>query len=319
MLATACTYDTSLGVARQLDASSTTDAESPSWVTLHQVTGAHPRDVHGLSGYEVLFVGTAGAMWRWNGFELHDAAAPTGDLDLDAVWAASSLLGYAVGARLDGTPAVLQWNGAQWSAITTPADTALTGVAGIGGPGERAWSVGHASNFLHRPSSASTWERQTGPDLVVSPEAVWVSDDAGDVWVVGSQGIARYRASDTAFVERFDDVALWGVHGTAVDDVWAVGAEGAIRHWDGAAWTDVPSGVAVTLRDVWANAPDRAWAVGDAGTVLRWDGIAWQVDADFTPWDLRAIWGATETNIFAVGSAATDGVIVRYGTTEIGI
>jgi len=31
--------------------------------------------------------------------------------------------------------------------------------------------------------------------------------------------------------------------------------QGAIKHWDGVAWTATPSGVTVRLRDVWAASP----------------------------------------------------------------
>lgn len=315
----ACRYDSTVGIARQLDAGAdaSIDAPPPTWRIATVINGAAPRAMHGTSEVDAWIVGRGGEIWRWNGVTLADVAGPLADVDLDAVWAASPSLAYAVGARADA-PATLQWDGAQWSAITTPADGALTGVTGItDAGGARVWSAGHAANFLSRASTSTPWERHAGPELVTSPEDVWAAGD--DVWVAGDQGIARFRASDGAFVERFDSVALWGVHGRAPDDVWAVGEQGTIRHWNGAAWSATPSGVTVTLRDVWASAPDRAWAVGDAGTVLRWDGLAWTTDADFAPWNLSGLWGTDASNVFAVGSTTTAGVVVRLTTTEIGL
>ncbi len=38
---------------------------------------------------------------------------------------------------------------------------------------------------------------------------------------------------------------------------------------------DVLSPTAATLRAVWVNSPLDAWAVGEQGTILHWDGAAW--------------------------------------------
>ena len=64
--------------------------------------------------------------------------------------------------------------------------------------------------------------------------------------------------------------------GTGPADVWAVGLEGSVQHFDGTAWMPSPSGTTDNLRGVWALAPDDAWAVGAHGTMLHWDGMAWQ-------------------------------------------
>ena len=69
--------------------------------------------------------------------------------------------------------------------------------------------------------------------------------------------------------------ALWGA---GENDVWAVGAQGVIRHWSGGpAWTIVPSPVIEDLHGVWGSRSDDVWAVGDDGVVIHWDGKAWTV------------------------------------------
>jgi len=95
-------------------------------------------------------------------------------------------------------------------------------------------------------------------------------------------------------VSRLDAVA-----GTGPQDVWAVGSFAGgtpavgdsgtlILHWDGQAWTQVPSPNRATwanaLFSVSASAPDTAWAVGrsDNGEhsdplALRWDGTQWRI------------------------------------------
>jgi len=62
----------------------------------------------------------------------------------------------------------------------------------------------------------------------------------------------------------------------APDNVWAVGARGTMRHFDGHSWQDVDSGTVADLRAVHGSAADDVWVVGDWSTVLHWDGKRWE-------------------------------------------
>lgn len=57
--------------------------------------------------------------------------------------------------------------------------------------------------------------------------------------------------------------------GSAPNSVWAVGFGGAIVHWDGTAWSPVPSGSGQGLLAVWGSGAHDVWAAGNAGTLLR--------------------------------------------------
>lgn len=68
----------------------------------------------------------------------------------------------------------------------------------------------------------------------------------------------------------------------ALDDMWIVGDEGRILHWNGAYFAEIPlpDSIAeapaiprtVNLRAVGGNGPSDVWIVGDQGTALHWDG-----------------------------------------------
>jgi hypothetical protein len=60
------------------------------------------------------------------------------------------------------------------------------------------------------------------------------------------------------------------IDGFAPDDVFAVGDDGEIWHYDGRAWTQIESPTNQTLADVrcWDG---EVWACGDGGTILRRD------------------------------------------------
>lgn len=95
---------------------------------------------------------------------------------------------------------------------------------------------------------------------------------------------------------------------TAADDVWAVGAGGEIRHFDGTAWRELAVTPAMDLRAVWGSSPSDIWMVGDAGTVAHYDGSTLsKVDAGTGEARLTGVWG-TSGEVWVVG----DGVSARF-------
>jgi len=115
-----------------------------------------------------------------------------------------------------------------------------------------------------------------------------------------------------------------GVHGSAPDDVWAVGetfaGELLWAHWDGTAWRRTVGAVGAErglLRDVWAAGPAAAWAVGQgpsssvdvpgAGLILRWDGTSWSRVAGTWSGPVSGVHGFATDDVWA--STWYDGVL----------
>lgn len=71
------------------------------------------------------------------------------------------------------------------------------------------------------------------------------------------------------------------VLGNAADDVWAVGTEGALLHFDGDAWSRGDAGTSRTLRALGRDPDGTLWAGGDGGELRRLEGGVWTaVDRD---------------------------------------
>jgi hypothetical protein len=130
---------------------------------------------------------------------------------------------------------------------------------------------------------------------------------------------------------------LAGLAVLASDDIWAVGRYNSGRpptvtgrdtlalHWNGAAWTGVPTpnpswpgADYFTLEDVIGTSPTQVWAVGDAedfaslkSTTLieRWNGSAWKIVPSPNPGGanlpnrLSAVATTTSQGTWAVGAA----------------
>ncbi len=97
----------------------------------------------------------------------------------------------------------------------------------------------------------------------------------------------------------------FSMHVRRADDIWAVGYQGQIRHWDGTGWGSTPSGTDVLLRGVWAASAGEAWAVGLEGTLLHWDGAAWSPVDLGTSADLTDVSGRSASDVWVVGANAS--------------
>lgn len=141
---------------------------------------------------------------------------------------------------------------------------------------------------------------------------------------------------------------LFGAAAVAPDDVWAVGLEGAIAHYDGVSWREVGAGVLPTswnamhgvnerivlvgasgaiavsdgaglvaadsptafiLRGVHSADGETFWAVGDNGTLIRGQGDSWKLVSLPTAQNLRAVVALAPTDVYAVGDG---GVVVHF-------
>ena len=103
---------------------------------------------------------------------------------------------------------------------------------------------------------------------------------ATGIMVTPTTGTARLGPTSLFLLSR----GLYGIDSVSMlspTDVWAVGTNNTIFHWDGNAWTlqanpaDVPP-----LYSIDAVSATDVWTTGDAGQILHWDGAAWSLPSD---------------------------------------
>ena len=220
---------------------------------------------------------------------------------------------WAVGADYDGGGMAMHWNGVRWRIVPTPKTNAmqLVGVTVIAT--DDAWAVGNVGKGIEhwdgRRWSVVPGAAVSGSYRLNGVDAISISD----IWAVGLHSSGKTSEPET-LAERWNgakwvrepmsfrahDITLYDVSVAAPDDAWAVGyvqsKQGAPRHtltlhWDGSAWTKVPSpnvgAYDNRLLSVAAIDGNHAWAVGWRPTapnlqgirtlVLRWNGTSWKV------------------------------------------
>ena len=168
------------------------------------------------------------------------------------------------------------------------------------------------------------WQKMVLPDL---PLLIWVFGFASDdVFAVGVGGTAvHYDGEGWSLLEPGTDAGLWGVWGTAPDNLWVVGGdvgkgEPVILHYDGVDFVPFPvppnDRSATALFKVWGIG-STVFAVGENGLIVELrDGTWTQVPAGpAADDDFVSLWGTSEDNIVAVGGR-TSARVARYDGTS---
>jgi hypothetical protein len=176
------------------------------------------------------------------------------------------------------------------------------------------------AGYAFSPSSVAVTldgEDAAGKDFAATDP--WVQVDAGtashltglwgssatDVWVVGRDAtLLHWNGIAWTGVANSSTSGFYGAWGSRANDVWAVGTSGTILHWTGY-WSTVESGTAAQLDDVWGSGANDVWAVGLDGIILHWNGGSWSSVPSGTSARLKGIWGSGATDAWAVGGAGT--------------
>jgi hypothetical protein len=214
------------------------------------------------------------------------------------------------------------WNGAAWSPVTLPlpananSNTTLNAIS-ADGPGD-VWIVG---TFLDSATGQNETfsEHFNGTTRTVVPMPPVTSSNINAFFQFN--GIKANSPSD-----------VWAVGDSGVVDV--PGSQTLIEHFNGTAWSIVPSpspgSIAMLSGVTTSNATNNVWAVGadtPAGTsgrqtlTLNWNGTAWHVVSSPNPGSTDGV-GAVATNpgaaiVWAVGESGPAGsfnpLVLRNG------
>jgi hypothetical protein len=273
---------------------------------------------------------------------------------LQAAGGLSSTDVWAVGDNGGLYPIIQHWDGTSWRQVRqTRINGSLFGVAVVAA--DDVWAAGYLEGgqsvtTLTEHWDGTRWRRVSSPSPGAEDYLYSASAAGNDVWLAGNyipKGsptlqplYMRWNGSHWRHIKEAPGLTYGGII-LSIDvrtstDAWAVGYGGTvvpdingplIEHWDGTAWSVVPSpqpqGGSSALTEVSAVSATDAWAVGydSRGPLIQhWDGVSWtRVRAPGTGYNLNGVTAISSGDVWAVGSAATslhwDGTSwSRYGT-----
>jgi hypothetical protein len=243
--------------------------------------------------------GDEGALFRKSGDTWTDLGysnvSPWNDIDgvtADEIYAANG-------------DTLMIWNGTKWGPLAISSEELVSlDVVSSDNIWVLARGAGGWDNFVYEwTGNRLEFRYHSSLDRINS---LWC-DYAGDtVMVTGDNGYV-FRWSEMAGWDQMtaDDQRrhFYDVWGTSGHDVFAVGQDGLIAHFDGEDWTLMNSGVTDTLRAI--SGPV---AVGDNGAVTVFDGSQWRPESPGTTANLNAVYHIEGKETWAVGDG---GVIIK--------
>jgi hypothetical protein len=315
--------------------------------------------VDNAHGFAVGAAGSQATIQSWNGVSWNLMNTPNPDSfdTLRAVAAVSPTDAWAVGTATatSGGPErtlIEHYDGTAWTIVPSPnigVSSQLNAVTARAA--DDVWAVGQDGVNESQPIiehwNGTAWSVVTGAALPSGATALLTgvtTTSDGAVWAVGAvqkplqpEGVAR-----TAFIERLSagvwaslpvpatnpafNVTLNAVSAASPTDVWAVGTQGGralAEHWDGTAWSFVPtptiSGTSIVLKGVTAVGPHDAWFVGDQnlGTIsMQSDGATTTVmptPSGSSRGDLTAV-ARVGSALYAVGSQTNNATTLQSQT-----
>jgi hypothetical protein len=135
---------------------------------------------------------------------------------------------------------------------------------------------------------------------------------------LGSGGDALFLRFDGSWhsVATNSKVTLWWVFGFSESDLWSVGEQGTVAHFDGAQLTLSSTPTTTTLYGIWGAAPNDLWAVGgmpgSSSVALHFDGTQWTVASPLITGPTGAffkVWGSAADDVFICGEG---GLVLHY-------
>ena len=108
------------------------------------------------------------------------------------------------------------------------------------------------------------------------------------------------------------DAHINAIRGLSESDIFAVGQNGTILHYDGSSWSSMASGTTQSLNGVFIYDSDDVYAVGDNGTILHYDGSAWSSMTSGTTQNLNAVSGYHYSSYWGVRAVGDNGTILYY-------
>ena len=240
--------------------------DGASWLLL-EMPGVF-RAVSGDASH-VYVAGDHGTLLVYDGVTWQPAAVGTIE-DLRGVSSSGSLV-VAVGAN--GT--IVQDDGTGWVVGRTSSTANLLSTWGSASDG--FFAVGEAGTVLFY--DGSVWRPLALGHGVTGPPNQTYSEVRGlpgvEIGIRGTVDVATYDGAAWSPVAVPTAETIYGLWGSAPDDVFAVGRNGTILHHDGLTWTVQPTPTTADLRAVSGIGPHDVYAAGDGSTLLHYDGVAW--------------------------------------------
>ena len=290
---------------------------------------------------------------HWNGTAWARVPSPNPDPagdTLSGVAAVSATDAWAVGGR-NGQTLILRWNGKAWRQMPGPNLAGALAAVTVTSATD-AWAVGldgpAGNQGIIEHWNGKAWTAMRSPVPTGNLDSV-TATSASDVWAAGYSGnstvshalVLHWNGTAWRRVSAPDPAGngiFYGVAAASASDAWVVSGAAqkalgvnktVIEHWNGTAWTRVPSanpkpgggvltGVsAASATDAWAVGIDEDFAFSFEIVIEHWDGTAWTlVNSPVTDGGLYGVTALSARDAWAIGGDTGGALIEHWNGTR---
>ena len=264
--------------------------------------------IWGAGANNVFAVGKDGTIMLWDGSKW-GAMTNTEKDDLFAAWGNTTKV-WAVGNNGD-----VYWDGSTWTKGSS-ASTSYNFLAVDGGQ-TNLYAVG-TTNYVRYKSQTSTstsWSSISLSSLLSgkSLRAIRVFSDS-EALAVGDNGVivqctasctssSNWKAMTSGVTSHLN--AVWA---SSNNDIYAVGLDGTVLHYDGTQWSKKNLGTSTYFYGVWGSGASDVWVVGHPmfktdESIFHYDGTSWTKSPPPKTSFLNAVWGSGPKDVWAVGKS----------------
>ncbi|QTA83005.1 CalX-like domain-containing protein [Desulfonema limicola] len=290
------------------------------WVPMITNNNKNIYNLWGISDADVFAVGGNGAILHYNGSQWFPMDSGTA-MNIFSIWGTTGSDILAAGINT-----LLHYNGRNWIKAS---DRLLHFRCMWGSSGSGIYIGGtdpdnNDTGFIYQYNNLELSKININPAIPVY--GLWGSSNSEIFAVGGNQDTGgtilyfdgknwnpAWQQSDKGFTKKLE--SLWG---TSENNVFAVGEQGTVMHYDGKNWSFLNSGTKESLRGIWGYDENNIFTAGDQGTILNFDGKKWVSMPGNTNRDLYQVWGYQENpgskpELFTAGE---NGIILYHDGNE---
>lgn len=288
-------------------------------------SGKYPNlmGIGGTAPHNVLAVGDAGTVYRWDGASWKSVTLP-GEASTQTLRAVAAKIAGSVTYLAGDQGTLLQLRDGSYSQVPGVPKTNFRAIAIDQQAASTAFIVGDSGTVLTLSDGDSVMSRTLGTANLMAvcqlpsktPSALLIG---GTPSLGGSRAfVAEWDGNQNTTVQMNAGTSITGnlyaLHCGTSRHHFASGDNGTFLQRDVTeksrvedSWTSV-TGVNIgskKIRSMWSSGDSFIIAVGDSGMILRFDGTSWMPMNSNASTNLYAVWGTSPTNIYAVGDNAT--------------
>ena len=269
--------------------------------------------IHVISANDIWATGENGVVLHYNGtsWSIH---TDTGTEDWNEIGMIDTTSGFVVGDSGE----IFEY-GVAYEASGTFVSSVIDG-----GSGSNDWESVFWTETL--PSGGEITVSTRSGDTA-SPDVSWsnwsseLTDETGEDISSSDSRYIQYRLTFTRPTDpnqtpQLDDITiiynaptgenLRGVDPVSASDIWAVGNDGVIIHYNGSTWTSVASPTGEDLYGIDMISASDGWAIGRSGVILRYNGSSWSVHTDTSNEAWNTISMVSASKGFAGGNSSNN-------------